>query len=95
MFGAPVAYLFEYLLGIRQKDGTAGYRTLTLAPMAPRYIERMSGSMRIPAGVVSLSYETRGEEVDFCITIPEGVSATLTFEGKERTLAVGENRLTL
>ena len=27
MFGAPVAYLFEYLLGIKQEEGTAGYIT--------------------------------------------------------------------
>ena len=95
MFGAPVAYLFEYLLGIRQKDGTAGYRSLIISPMAPRYIDRMSGSIQTPSGRVAVSYETHGDRVDFTVTIPEGISAELVFEGKAQPLSVGETRVCL
>ena len=95
MFGAPVAYLFEYLLGIRQRKGTAGYSDLLISPMAPRYIERMSGEIMTPRGKVAVSYATEGERVSFSVTIPDGISASFAFEGKSLSLLPGENTFTL
>ena len=57
MFGAPVAYLFEYLLGIRQNANSAGYTSLTIEPVATSRFGYMRGSMMTPNGAVSVRYE--------------------------------------
>lgn len=54
-------------------------------------LNRASGSMTVPAGVVAVSYEKKDGRVKFEITIPKGVEAVLSVFGSERKLNVGEN----
>ena len=93
MFGAPVAYLFEHLLGIRQKDGTAGYESLVIEPKATALFGRMAGSIETVKGRVAVSYEKKDGKICFCITVPASSAAILRFNGKELPLAPGENRI--
>ncbi len=95
MFGAPVAYLFEHLLGIRQKDGTAGFGDLVIEPKATALFGRMAGSIETLRGKIAVSYEKKGGKTAFTITIPEGTSAILRFGGKETPLKAGINTLTI
>jgi len=91
MFGAPVAYLFEYLLGIQQKENTAGYESLLIAPQAVTRFNRMSGSMKIPKGTVSVSYIKDSEGIQFHIHIPQNTQALFRYKDQERVLLEGEN----
>ncbi len=91
MFGAVTAYLFEHLLGIGQPKGSAGYTNLRIEPKAISKFNRMSGSFKIPAGEVALSYEKRAGKAAFRIVIPKGVAAVFCCGGEERSLAEGEN----
>lgn len=91
MFGAAVAYFFEYLLGIRQPDGEAGYRSLDIAPQAVGCFGWMRGSMRIPAGQVAMAYAKIEGGVRFTVTIPDGVEARFRWDGVEQALSAGEN----
>ena len=93
MFGASVAYLFEYLLGIRQAEGTAGYTSLVIAPQCVDRFGRMSGSITTPNGAVAVSYEHSAERVSFKITVPQNTKAMLVYGGKEIALTQGENEL--
>ena len=93
MFGAPVAYLFEYLLGIRQAEGTAGYTSLVIAPQCVDRFGRMSGSITTPNGVVAVSYENKSGAVKFIVTIPQNTKATFSYAGREYALSQGENEL--
>ncbi len=95
MFGAPVAYLFEHLLGIGQRDGTAGYESLVIEPKATGLFGRMSGSMETVRGKIAVSYEKKDGKTAFTVTIPEGVRAILRFGGEELMLKSGENSLIL
>ena len=92
MFGSPIAYFFEYLLGIRQPKGGAGYKDIVIDPRAVSKFGYMSGSMEVPMGNVSVSYRKNGETVDFTIVIPAGVKAVFKYGGEERMLNEGENR---
>ena len=94
MFGAVTAYLFEYLLGIRQQPHTAGYRFLVIEPKAMSGFKRMSGSMQTPNGTASVQYEKVSEGVNFKIVIPPETKAVLRYAGREFALAEGENNLT-
>lgn len=92
MFGAPVAYLFEYLLGIRQTEDSAGYKSLVIAPMSVDRFKWMKGSITTPNGVVAVSYENKNGTVTFKVEIPQGTKAKFSFEDKKVELREGENR---
>ena len=92
MFGAPVAYLFEYLLGIRQTEDSAGYKSLVIAPKSVDRFKRMSGSITTPQGIVAVSYDNENGNVSFSITVPQNTKAVFCFAGKEVSLNEGENK---
>ena len=91
MFGAPVAYFFEYLLGIKQAEESCGYSDLVISPKAMSKFNRMSGSMDTPRGSVSVSYERTDNGLNFKISIPEGCRASFRIHSYERELCAGEN----
>ncbi|MBQ3225186.1 MAG: family 78 glycoside hydrolase catalytic domain, partial [Oscillospiraceae bacterium] len=93
MFGAPAAYLFEYLLGIKQKEFTGGYKSVIIAPQAVSKFGRMSGSITTPQGVIAVSYKKQDGKVLFSVTIPENTQAVFCFDNTEAVLKKGENSL--
>ena len=93
MFGAPVAYFFEYLLGIKQTKASAGYEELVISPCAVSKFNRMAGSMDTPKGSIAISYERGAEGVRFGITIPAGCRATFRFGETEQALTAGDNEI--
>ena len=95
MFGAPVAYFYEYLLGIKQDKESAGYEYITISPMAVSKFTYMKGSMKVPKGEISVAYEKDNDKVLFDITVPEGVCAKFQYQGQEQYLRSGRNLLTI
>lgn len=91
MFGAVVAYLYDYLLGIRAKDGCAAYREVEIAPVLVDGLNRISGFRTLPAGKVSVRYEKTDAGVSLMVTLPEGLPAVLNFGGRKYALQSGEN----
>ena len=92
MFGAVVAHLFDYLLGIGQEAGTVGYEKVVIRPQLTEKLNRVSGSRTVPGGKISVSYEKNGDSVEWVIIIPENMEVIFVFNGEERHLASGENR---
>lgn len=95
MFGAPVAYLFEHLLGIGQAPQTAGYTSLVIEPKAVSMFTRMSGSMKTPNGTVAVSYEKKEKGVSFVIDIPPCANAVFRYADAEYPLCEGKNAFIL
>lgn len=92
MFGAVTAYLFEYLLGIKQEEGTAGYTSLVIEPMAFTMFNNMNGSIETPNGTVSVSYERKDDHYEFTVTIPKNTKAVFKLNGEvTHELVKGEN----
>ena len=91
MFGAPVAYFFEYLLGIKQTEASCGYSELIISPQAISKFSRMSGSMETPRGKVAVSYEKTDAGVKFNISVPAGCKADFRIPSYTCTLVEGEN----
>ena len=89
--GSTVAYIFEYLLGIRQTENTVGYTSLVIVPQSVDRFTRMSGSMKTPQGKVAVSYEKDSGKIKFGISIPNGTKAVFRFGDKEIELSQGEN----
>lgn len=95
MFGSTVAYIFEYLLGIRQAENTVGYTSLVIAPQCVDRFGVMNGSITTPNGVVAVSYEHIGDKVKFGIYVPDGTKAIFCYGGKEVELVAGNNELVI
>ena len=93
MFGAPVAYFFEYLLGIKQTPDSAGYASLAIEPMAVSRFGRMAGSVKTPKGTVAVSYRKADGRVTFTVEIPADTKAVFRYGGGEYPLHSGENQL--
>lgn len=93
MFGSTVAYIFEYLLGIRQAENTVGYTSLVIAPQCVERFGRMCGSITTPNGVVAVGYSNSNGTVKFNVTVPRNTKAVFVFDEKEYELSVGENEI--
>lgn len=91
MFGSTVAYIFEYLLGIKQEENTAGYTSLVINPQAVNRFRRMNGSMNTTNGIVAVAYENNSDTVKFRISVPVGTKAVFRSGGNEITLSQGLN----
>ena len=91
MFGAPVAYFFEYLLGIGQKEDTAGYSSVVIAPQAVSCFGYMKGFITTPNGKLAVEYKKTEEAVEFTVTIPEGTDAEFVYMDVRQNLSMGEN----
>ena len=93
MFGSPVAYFFEYLLGIKQKDDSVAFVDLVIAPQAVSKFGHMSGSIETVNGKVAVSYKKDADTVCFSITIPKGTKAVFRYENNETVLCEGVNEI--
>ena len=95
MFGAVVAHLFDYLLGIYQEPGNAGYEKIVIRPQLVEKLNRVSGSRMLPGGKVAVSYEKTTDTVEWSVIIPEKVEACFELNGVKHILVAGENHFCL
>ena len=96
MFGAVVGSFYDYLLGIRQEETSAGYRRLVISPVTVGAISRLSGARVLPYGRVEVAYEKKDDKIAFTVTLPtlpDGVCAVFRYAGKDYPLVCGTNSL--
>lgn len=62
MFGACTRQLFQSVLGIRQRTGTAGYCDVIINPVKTVPNLKVSGSINTPRGVIAVSLDTTGKK---------------------------------
>ena len=92
MFGAVTAYLFEYLLGIKQEEGTVGFTSLVIEPMAFTLFQNMKGSIETSGGTVSVEYKKCDDHYEFTVNVPESTKAVFKLNGEvTHELTAGEN----
>ncbi|MBQ8578164.1 MAG: family 78 glycoside hydrolase catalytic domain [Clostridia bacterium] len=94
MFGAVTAYLFDYLAGIREEAGKAGYNDILIAPVMVNGLNRICAKRTVPKGEVSVSYEKQENTVSFVITVPAGIRAEFRFGEKVTVLEAGTHTFT-
>lgn len=81
MFGAGARQLFEGVLGIRQREGTAGWREVTLQPCVPKG-HRVSGSLLTPVGRLSVTVDCTGGKPEMTVEAPEGMTVCMAADPK-------------
>ena len=92
MFGAVTKYLIQYILGIRQKEGSCGYKDLLISP-ADISLNNANGSVEFEYGRVSVSIDRSPDGASFEIDIPSGVTANFIYRGISKVLNGGHNSI--
>ena len=85
MFGAVSRYLFEYILGIRQKEDSVRYEKVVIRPKCMRTVTEAKGHITTASGVVSVNYNKERIRV----SVPEKTEAVLILDGREYPLKSG------
>ena len=94
MFGAAAGHLLFSLLGIGQREYTAGYRDLVIAPKTPAGLDFAEGSVTLPVGEVHVGWEKSGTAVCFTIRLPEDCSCDFVYAGRHLRLTGGNHTIT-
>ena len=81
MFGAVVALFYEYILGIRQPDGKAGYREVDINPVRIPQLTEAEGHITTPNGKIAVGYTENDGKRTYTVHIPEGVLAHVKIDG--------------
>ena len=77
MFGASVAYLFEYILGIRQEQEEFGHKRIVIHPAAPHLLSNVQGHITVPLGEICVSIKDGALRV----SLPKEIVAEIVFDG--------------
>lgn len=83
--GALVEWLFSGMLGINVN----GDNEFILKPIIGGDIRYAKGSYSSIYGEISMSWERKGDRVDFVISVPTNCSATFEYKGERRVLEDG------
>ena len=78
MFGAVATYLYEYLLGIKQCEGSYGFDRITISPAYVEGLDFAKGHITTGKGVISVSYKKANGKVTLYLELPDGIHATVT-----------------
>ena len=93
MFGAPVRYLFQYVLGIRQAPDSCGYRSIVIDPAQIPALRHAEGSLTTERGRICVNVDR--DAGTLTVAIPDAVEAVCRLCGKETPLHAGINTLSL
>jgi alpha-L-rhamnosidase len=83
MFGAVTAYLFEYILGVRQEKSDRGMTVLTVAPVDIPDLQWAKGHITTPSGEVHVEWKRQEDgTIDLWVKAPKGVRLTCNVTGE-------------
>jgi len=92
MFGAVVKYLFDYLLGIRQKAETAGCKDIIISPVFVNGLDFVSGYITLDTGKLEVTISKNEKKADVTVFVPDGIKATLLDGDKALVLKAETNK---
>ena len=79
-------YLFEYVLGIQQKENSVRYEKVVIEPCCMDTVREAEGHITTVSGVISVKYDETG----ITVFIPKKTEASLIMDGKEYSLISGK-----
>ena len=73
MFGAVSEYIFNYILGIKQTENSAGYSEVEISPADIPVCGDISGSIMTKNGRISVEVKYADGQKQVSYSLPEGV----------------------
>ena len=93
MFGSVVQYFFEYLLGIRQQEGSVAYKKVRISPVKTTGLNRVCGSLQTTAGEISVCAKYTETGAKFTVNVPQNIEAEFVYGGCTQVLNAGETTI--
>lgn len=93
MFGAVTRFLFQYILGIRQQEDSAGYEKIIIAPCNLPDLHYAKGHVTTKRGRVQVEFCREEDQIFFYFNLDRGISAEFVFGNVRKTLTEGESQL--
>ena len=94
-YGAVGDWMYENMAGIRQKEGSCGFREVIFMPETDDRFTYVSAAIDTVSGTVASRWERDGERIRYTFTVPEGVAAEARINGKIYELCQGKNEITV
>lgn len=89
MFGACVQYLFEGILGIKQKFNSFAYNNVVINPSEIDGLDYATGYITTVKGKIFVSYKKEGGKTEFTVSLPENTTAEFVYGGFTKSLESG------
>lgn len=83
MFGAVTKYIFMYLLGIRQANGSAAYKDVVISPCFVEGMNEAKGHITTESGVIRVEYKKNGKKAVVKAYAEDGINAVFEYGGKK------------
>lgn len=93
MFGAVSRYLFQYLLGIRQRPESAGYQSIEIAPYPIPELSHIKGSIMTPRGEIRVEIRRKDGKARFQIHVEPNVQAEFSYGTNRQRLEAGDHTI--
>ncbi len=77
LLGDLIIWYYENLAGIRNADGSGGFRHIEMKPCFPDGLGRVCASYRSVSGTIRSSWEREGDSLSWTVTVPANCTATL------------------
>ena len=82
LLGDLLLWYYEDLAGIRQMDGTQGYRYLDMRPCFPQQLHHVKASYRSVSGLIRSEWQKDGNHLTWQIEVPANTQARLTIPSR-------------
>ena len=93
MFGGVVMSFYNYVLGIKQKDGSCAFSDVEISPSDITKLTKASGGLKTEKGDIKVSFEKNGSKNYFTVEIPKGVNAVFKYKNVFKELICGKNTI--
>jgi len=77
LLGDLLLWYYEDLAGIRNAEGSLGYKHLDMSPCFPEELHRVKASQLTASGMVRSEWERQGDHLHWVIELPATTSATV------------------
>lgn len=94
-YGAVGDWMYENMLGIKQKEGSAGFTDIVFSPETDRYFTFAEGSIENRFGKVYSRWEFTENGCEYTFKVPENTNAEARINGKTYKLNTGINKFVL
>ena len=88
-YGAVAAWMYRTVAGIRSDENAPAYKHVFICPITDKRLGSAKARIDTRNGSVVSEWAYEDDDVRYCFTVPKGVTATVTVDGKTEELSEG------
>ncbi len=88
-YGAVASWMYRTVAGIRPDENAPAYKHVFICPIPDKRLGSAKARIDTRNGSVVSEWAYEGDDIRYCFTVPSGVTATVTVDGKTEELSEG------